>query len=154
MSAAVRSMTGYATLRVDATQQVSFTLTLKSVNHRFLDLQVRLPQGFDRLEAAVRKAIKEQVHRGHVEFSWQIERQARAGFALNEEQIAAYVAAFRVAAEVHGLGCEPDLNDVLRLPGMMSHQAAGVREDCGGVGSGCDGGAPGVIGMFQCDACG
>ena len=149
MSAAVRSMTGYATLRVDATEQVSFTLTLKSVNHRFLDLQVRLPQGFDRLEAAVRKAIKEQVHRGHVEFSWQIERQAQAGFALNEEQIAAYIAAFRVAAEVHGLGCEPDLNDVLRLPGMMSHQAVGVREDAEVLEAAVMAALPGLLERFN-----
>ena len=124
-------MTGYATLRVDATEQASFTLTLKSVNHRFLDLQLRLSQGFDGIEAAVRKAIKEQVHRGHVEFSLQMERQTRLGFSLNEEQIAAYVATFRSAAKTLGLACEPDLNEVLRLPGMMSHQAASVRDDAG-----------------------
>ena len=133
MSSAVRSMTGYATARVDATEQVSLTLTVKSVNHRFLDLQVRLPQGLDGLEAAVRKMIKDQVHRGHLELSLQIERQSRVEYALNEESIAAYVATFRAAAKAYRLACEPDLNDVLRLPGMMSHQAVDLREDAGVV---------------------
>ena len=127
----MHSMTGHAALRVDAGEQVSFTLTLKGVNHRFLDLQVRLPQGFDALEAGVRKAIKEQVHRGHVEFSLQFERQSRSGFSLNEDSVAAYVATFRSMAKTLGLACEPDLNEVLRLPGMMSHQGAGLKEDAG-----------------------
>ncbi len=122
-------MTGYATVRVDSAEQAGFTLTLKSVNHRFLDLQVRLPQGLDAVEAQIRRAIREQVHRGHVEFSLQIERQNPGGFALNDNHIAAYVAAFRAAARAHGLSCEPDLNDVLRLPGMMGNQSGGVRDD-------------------------
>jgi uncharacterized protein (TIGR00255 family) len=133
VSGPVYSMTGYATLRADAAEQASFTLTLKSVNHRFLDLQLRLPQGCEALEAPVRKALKEQVHRGHVEFALQIERQARAGISLNDDQIAAYIEAFRAAARAHGLDCEPDLNAALRLPGMMSNQQAGLREEAGGL---------------------
>ena len=149
MSAAVHSMTGYATVRFDATEHVSCTLTLKSVNHRFLDLQVRLPQGFDAREALVRKAIKDQVHRGHVEFSLQIERATGTGFALNDEQIAAYVATFRAAAKVHGLKSEPDLNDVLRLPGMMSHQAVGVVEEMGILESAVMAQLPGLLERFH-----
>jgi uncharacterized protein (TIGR00255 family) len=127
--AEIYSMTGYATVRVDVDETVSFTLTLKSVNHRFLDLQVRLPQSFEGVEAEVRRRLRAGVQRGHVEFSVQLERQGKSGLAFNDEQIAGYVAAFRKVAERHGLSCEPDLNDVLRLPGMMSGQQAVSVED-------------------------
>jgi uncharacterized protein (TIGR00255 family) len=128
-AAKIYSMTGYATVRVDVDETVSFTLTLKSVNHRFLDLQVRLPQSFDVVEAEVRRRLKAQIQRGHVEFSVQLERQGRSGISFNDEQIAAYLAAFRDVAARHGVSSEPDLNDVLRLPGMMSGQQAASAED-------------------------
>ena len=126
----IYSMTGYATLRVDAGELASFTLTLKSVNHRFLDLQLRLPMNSESLESQLRRLFKEQIHRGHVEFTFQLDRQSRAGISFNDDQIAAYIDAFRAAARTHGLGCEPDLNDVLRLPGMVSQQAS-LRDDSG-----------------------
>ena len=67
MSSPVYSMTGYATLRIDAAEDTSFLFTLKSVNHRFLDLQLRLPQSCDALEAPIRRLLKEQIQRGHVD---------------------------------------------------------------------------------------
>jgi len=123
------SMTGFATVRADLDETLSFTLTLKSVNHRFLDLQLRLPQSLDGVEAEVRRRLKAGVQRGHVEFSVQLERQGKSGVSFNDEQIALYIAAFREAAARHGLRCEPDLNDVLRLPGMMSGQQQASAED-------------------------
>jgi uncharacterized protein (TIGR00255 family) len=129
MSFPVYSMTGYATLRIDAADDTSFTLTLKSVNHRFLDLQIRLPQSCDTLEAPIRKLLKEQIQRGHIDFSLQLDRQSRAGLSLNHEQIAAYIATFRAAAATHNLTTEPDLNEVLRLPGMIAKQQPTSAED-------------------------
>jgi uncharacterized protein (TIGR00255 family) len=128
-SIAVYSMTGYATLRVDTIGYASFTLTLKSVNHRFLDLQLRLPQSCDGLEAPIRKLLKEHIQRGHVEFSLQIERQHCQALSLNHDQIAAYTAAFRTAAATHNLASEPDLNEILRLPGMIAKQQSDTDDD-------------------------
>ena len=129
MNAPVYSMTGYATLRIDTADDTSFTLTLKSVNHRFLDLQLRLPQVCESLEAPIRKLLKEQIQRGHVEFALQLDRQPRLGLALNHEQIAAYINTFRAAAATHNLITEPDLNEVLRIPGMISKQQPATVEE-------------------------
>ncbi len=120
MSDRVYSMTGYASIRIDSEDGISATLTLKSVNHRFLDLQLRLPQNFEQLESKLRKLLKEQINRGHVEFALQLERPSRSGFGVNEELLKAYIDCFRAAAKSHGLVCEPDLNELLRFPGMMS----------------------------------
>lgn len=151
MSGAVYSMTGYASVRVDSDDHASFSLSLKSVNHRFLDLQVRMPPGFDGLETQIRKTLKEQVQRGHVEFTLQIDRPgATLGLALNEELLAAYLAAFRKAAAEHGLSGEPDLNHVLRVPGMMmSGQAATSRDEAGAVEAAVMVGLEGLIARFN-----
>jgi uncharacterized protein YicC (UPF0701 family) len=49
--------------------RLAFALSLKSVNHRFLDLHFRLPSGTDSLEMQLRRLLKEKIGRGHVEVS-------------------------------------------------------------------------------------
>ena len=68
----VYSMTGYASLRGSVRDSVAFTLAMKSVNHRFLDLNLRLPSYCDGLEVQMRRMLKERLRRGHVEVtcSW------------------------------------------------------------------------------------
>ncbi len=54
--------------------KLGFVLSLKSVNHRFLDLHFRLPSGTDALEMQLRRLMKEKMARGHVEVSLSLER--------------------------------------------------------------------------------
>jgi uncharacterized protein (TIGR00255 family) len=131
MSAAVYSMTGYASVRLNGMDAGAVTLSIKSVNHRFFDPQVRLPFTLESLDTQIRKLLKENVRRGHIEVSVQIERQGSkpAAVAFNDELLRAYVEAFRDAAARHNLAAEPNLNEMLRLPGMLSAQAAAPRED-------------------------
>jgi uncharacterized protein (TIGR00255 family) len=121
----VLSMTGFAT--VDATIPGKtdggrgLALTVKAVNHRHLDLSVRLPVGMDALEPALRKAVKAAVRRGHVELTLMFEKTSAAAVVeLDEALLEAYVSAFGRAAERFGIAQEPDLNGLLRMPGVMS----------------------------------
>lgn len=100
-----------------------FTLSLKSVNHRFLDPQLRLPPDMDELEMKLRRVLKDRLARGHVELTLTLERRAE-GFGFNREMVGGYVAAFRKAASEFGTGGEPDLNAVLRMPGALGETAA------------------------------
>ena len=128
----IRSMTGFAQVKgevngiVDrstgsrgSTARLAFALSLKSVNHRFLDLHFRLPSGTDSLEMQLRRLLKEKIARGHVEVMLSLERSAGETFALNRELIGGYIAAFRAAAAEFSLAIEPDLNAVLRIPGAL-----------------------------------
>jgi uncharacterized protein (TIGR00255 family) len=116
---AIRSMTGYAQVKFQATDGTSFALSLKSVNHRFLDLQLRLPSEMDELEIKLRRALKERLARGHVEVTLNLERRPGEGFDLNRDLVAGYVAAFRKAASEFVTPGEPDLNVILRIPGAL-----------------------------------
>jgi uncharacterized protein (TIGR00255 family) len=115
----IRSMTGFAQVKGQVNGQLSFTLSLKSVNHRFLDLHFRMPSETDSLEMKLRRVLKEKVARGHVELTLSLDRGTSEGFALNRELVGGYIKAFRSAAAEFGLSAEPDLNVVLRMPGAM-----------------------------------
>ena len=128
----IRSMTGFAQVRGEVTPEapsaaakeqsngrLAFVFSLKSVNHRFLDLHFRLPSGTDSLEMQLRRLLKEKMARGHVEVSLSLERTSSETFSLNREIVGGYISAFRAAAAEFSLASEPDLNAVLRIPGAL-----------------------------------
>jgi len=125
----VRSMTGFARGSIQVRPGLNATLTFKSVNHRFLDVQIRLPSGLDALEVPLRTAIKQSMVRGHVDVFLQMEREARSGFEFDLEAIRSYVTAFRSAASQAKLEAEPDLNSIFRLPGIVSNDGTLTEED-------------------------
>ncbi|HUD63260.1 MAG TPA: YicC/YloC family endoribonuclease [Candidatus Sulfotelmatobacter sp.] len=135
----IRSMTGFAQVRGEVLRQnvatvagassngrLAFALSLKSVNHRFLDLHFRLPSGTDSLEMQLRRRLKEKMARGHVEVTLSLERTVGEAFALNREIVGGYIAAFRAAAAEFSLSADPDLNAVLRIPGALDSASEGA----------------------------
>jgi uncharacterized protein (TIGR00255 family) len=129
---AIFSMTGFARIQghaqVGEQEQVGYTLTVKSVNHRFLDLQFRLPAGLDGLEMELRRVLKENLVRGHVDLTLSVDRASQSKAGYNRELIAGYLAAFEAARNEHGLEGEPDLNAVLRLPGALQSEDRGSTD--------------------------
>ena len=130
----VRSMTGFAQIKsstadVDGTAAVAFTVSLKSVNHRFLDLHLRLPSDTDALEMKLRRLLKEKLARGHVEITLALDRGGEEGMALNRQLVAGYIAAFRAASSEFKIEAEPDLNAVMRMPGALGGATASFEGD-------------------------
>ncbi len=126
-------MTGFASEQGATEDGLAFTLTLKSVNHRFLDLNLRLPGDCDALEVALRRLIKERVKRGHLDVTLHVDRRAReAGqtVQLNRELLAAHLDVFHEAAKLHHRNVEPDLHELLRMPGVVAAEAP-VAVDAG-----------------------
>ncbi|HZR29240.1 MAG TPA: YicC/YloC family endoribonuclease [Terriglobales bacterium] len=123
----IRSMTGYAQVKGqagEASAPVSFTLSLKSVNHKFLDLNMRLPAESDALEMKLRRFLKEKMARGHLDVTLTLERGGDDLFSLNRELVGSYLRVYRNAAQEFGVTAEPDLNAVLKLPGALTASAA------------------------------
>ncbi|HEY1985663.1 MAG TPA: YicC/YloC family endoribonuclease [Terracidiphilus sp.] len=124
----IYSMTGFARVQVRVHDQLSYTLSLKSVNHRFLDVQLRLPSGLDALEMELRRALKDHLVRGHVELTLSVDRTAQQTAGYNRELVMNYLAAFGAAREEHGLAGQPDLNMILRLPGALQSDGYGSQD--------------------------
>ena len=116
----IRSMTGYAQVKTHVNDELTLTLSLKSVNHRFLDLHLRLPVELDPVEMKVRRLLKERLHRGHIEVTLSLERSGGAAFSVNRDLVGGYLRTFRDVAEEFGVSAEPDLNAVLKLPGALN----------------------------------
>jgi uncharacterized protein (TIGR00255 family) len=116
---AIRSMTGFAQIKGQH-GKTAYTLTAKSVNHRFLDLHLRLPGRSELLEQQLRKLCKEKMHRGHVELTLNLEYAGATGISVNHELVSGYIKAFRELADEFDLHCEADLNTLFRLNGVFS----------------------------------
>ncbi len=131
---AVRSMTGYAQVTGQFDDQAGFTLSLKSVNHRFLDLHLRMPPDSDALEMKLRRALKDKLARGHVELTLTLERvQGGPAFGINRELVRGYVEAFRSAAAEFGISADPDLNAALKVPGALEAPGPSAEDQDGVV---------------------
>ncbi len=126
---AIYSMTGYASVRGGEGDGTGFTLSMKSVNHRFLDLHFRMPSYCDGLEVQLRRVLKGYLRRGHVEVTLQVDRRVEAQVRLKHELLGAYVGAFREAAETYDEDAELDLNAILRISGVMSVESSAEPVD-------------------------
>lgn len=118
----IRSMTGYAQVRAVANgkQELAYSLSLKSVNHRYLDLSMRLPADCDGLEMKLRRLLKEKMARGHVDLTLNVEKGGTGALQMNQEIVGGYVHAFREAAKAFGVSGDPDLNAIFRMPGALT----------------------------------
>jgi len=115
----LRSMTGFARVRKIA-EDTEIVFSLKSVNHRGLDLHFHLPPELDALENEIRGIVKAGVARGHVQINLNLVRITVDTAGLNRALLALYMGAFREAADLYRISDQqPDLNAALRIPGML-----------------------------------
>jgi uncharacterized protein (TIGR00255 family) len=117
----IRSMTGFARVK-KSVSEAEIILSVKSVNHRGLDMHFHMSPELDAIEADLRNLLKQGVARGHLQIHVVLNRfPAGGGTApLNRTLLEAYLRAFHEAAEKHGLRGVPDLNAALRIPGMLT----------------------------------
>ena len=112
-------MTGYG--RATSTES-TFTITveLKTVNNRFLDINLRLPGELQLLEPVVKKLIGNRLARGRVEVNLQYDRRDDLEFELNRPMISGFLMAMKEMRDEFGLTGEPDINVIARLPNVVT----------------------------------
>ena len=115
----IYSMTGFAQARVER-DGASVRINLRSVNHRFLDLHLRMPDGFEVFESRIRQAIRNRLRRGHVDVNIYFEAGATGAIELNHEMVDSYMKAVGRLREEYGIKTEPDLVALFRLPGVVA----------------------------------
>ena len=135
----IKSMTGFASLTRDD-ERGALGVTIRSVNHRFLDLQLRLPPAIADMEPRLRAVVQKHLARGRVEISvsLQLRQPAAPQVELNEEFAQALAAAVQLARSRGVISGELTASDLLRLPQALSireklPEAGGVSALLGGV---------------------
>lgn len=124
----LRSMTGYAAAS-GRRGNTAALVTVKSVNHRFLDLHLHLPPELDPLETKVRQAVRDTVRRGHLDLTLVLERDAGVNAHIDRALVSAYMQAYNRLRADFGLTAEADLNSVLKVPGVLSFTPANLAEE-------------------------
>jgi uncharacterized protein (TIGR00255 family) len=113
-------MTGFARVR-KTVEEGEIVFSLKSVNHRGLDLHLHMPPDMDSLENQVRGVLKPGVARGHVQAQASFTPIAAAAKApVNWELLDVYMQAFRQASGKYGLSAPPDIDAALQAPGVLT----------------------------------
>lgn len=121
------SMTGYAQARAD-TVDLALRVSVKSVNHRFLDLKMRIPEGLELYETRLRQVVRERIHRGHVEIQVNAEPRTAATIQVNQELVKAYMRAAEALRQETRAAADVDVVALLRLPGVISGSGVATPE--------------------------
>ena len=117
----IKSMTGFASL-TDDDEAATITVTVRSVNHRFLDLQLRLPPTLAAVEPRLRTLVQQRVARGRVEVMVAVQQRRAPALEveLNEPFLQALGAALARAREQGYIDGVMTPGDLLRFPQALS----------------------------------
>ncbi len=120
----IKSMTGFASLTRDD-ELATITVTVKAVNHRFLDLQLRVPAALAAAETRIRSLAQSRVARGRLEISVSLQQRRASGIEveLNEPFLDALKSALERARDRGYVDGHIAASDLLRFP-----QALTIRE--------------------------
>ena len=121
----IRSMTGFVSLE----RQYDFgrlTWELRSVNHRYLEIGFRVPEEFRALEPEIRRILGDHLSRGKVDAALRYVPAATvssSNLKLNEALAGRLLSLQGELQKLSGLDQEPDLQALLRWPGVLEEQA-------------------------------
>src|SRR5258708_1528489 len=119
----IHSMTGFAQARVER-NGAALRINLRSVNHRFLDLHLRMPDGFEVFESRIRQAVRTRLRRGHVDVNIYYEQGGTGTIEVNHDLVESYMKAVEKLRQEFGVKTEPDLVALFRLPGVVAAPGA------------------------------
>jgi uncharacterized protein (TIGR00255 family) len=125
---AISSLTGYG--RGEARgSRTAILVEARSLNHRFLEIAVKLPRGYSAHEPDVRRLVQARAARGRFDIAVTARRLAAGPSAIRTDRAlgAAYVREARALAEASGIPTDLGVADLLRLPGVVSLEE--VEED-------------------------
>jgi uncharacterized protein (TIGR00255 family) len=114
----MKSMTGFGRGQISG-ENFTVSVEIKTVNNRFLDVNLRLSQELQSIEGELKKLISNRLSRGRVDVNLQYERSSEIVYELNRPLISGYLHALKEMQDEFALTGEPDLNMIARLPNVL-----------------------------------
>ena len=107
------------------------TVELKAVNHRFLDLSIRMPRSLNFLEDIIRSTLSQRLSRGHIDVSvtYRNTRTDAVNLEINEALLTAYLNCARKAADEFNLADDITVSNALRFPDVLTVTEASEDND-------------------------
>ena len=126
----IRSMTGFGAAEL-GTEHGRLSAEIRSVNHRYCEISLRLPRSISGLEGPVRQLLTDRLARGKINLAvaWEGYEDAGGRLAVNHEVARQYVEAMAELKAKYNLGGEPDLKSVATMNDVFQWERAAVDED-------------------------
>lgn len=120
----IRSMTGYGkqSLNVDGRK---YQIEIKSVNHRYLDINIKMPKTLSYLEETVKKEISEKIKRGKVDVFITYENNSKEGrnITINKELAKLYIEQLKELAEEEKISSNIEVMEIAKFPDILTIKA-------------------------------
>ena len=126
----IKSMTGFGRCEVSENNR-KFTVEMKAVNHRYLDVNIKMPKALNFFESAIRAELKNYISRGKVDVFITYEDMSENTSAVhyNKELAAEYLKYLRQMAEDFGLDDDIRVSTLSKYPEVFSMEEVGMDED-------------------------
>ena len=126
----IKSMTGFGRCEVSAGER-KFTVEMKSVNHRYLDVNIRMPKKLNFFETAIRNFLKKRIQRGKVDLfiSYEDLSEGQVSLKYNETLAAEYLSYFKKMAETFSLENDIRVSSLSRYPEVLTMEEQAPDED-------------------------
>lgn len=125
----IKSMTGFGRAEV-TDENRKFTVEIKSVNHRYLDVGIKMPKKLNFFESAIRNLLKEYMERGKVDVFISYEDYTEDNYALkyNEDIAAQYLAHLKAMSEKFGIENDVRVSTLSRYPEVFTMEEQSIDE--------------------------
>jgi len=126
----IRSMTGYGAAEL-GTEHGRLSAEVRSVNHRYCEISLRLPRSITGLEGPVRQLLTDRLARGKINLSvsWEGYEDAGGRLTVNHEVARQYIEAMAELKAKYGLGGDPDVRSVVSLGDVFQWERESVNEE-------------------------
>ncbi|MCB6607364.1 YicC/YloC family endoribonuclease [[Clostridium] symbiosum] len=117
----LKSMTGFGRCEI-ATEEYKISVEMKAVNHRYLDLSIKMPKKFNFFEAGIRNLLKKYIQRGKVDLfiSYEDYTEGRMSLNYNASLAAEYMEYFRRMSEQFGIENDVRVSSLARFPEILT----------------------------------
>ena len=117
----IRSMTGYGkqSLNVEGRE---YQIEIKSVNHRYLDINVKIPKTISYLEETIKKEISNKIKRGKIDVFVSFENNSEEGrkIEINKQLAKLYIERLKELAQEEKIGSNIEVMDIAKIPDVLT----------------------------------
>lgn len=126
----MKSMTGFGRAKLEKNNRI-YTVEIKSVNHKYNDITIKMPRTFSYLEDKIKKEISSNIARGKIDVYISFENYSQEGkqVIINQELVNEYMSKFKILAEQNNLNLNIPVTEITKLPEVLTLKETEEAED-------------------------
>lgn len=117
----MKSMTGFGRAKLEKNNRI-YTVEIKSVNHKYNDITIKLPKSLSYMEDKIKKEISSNIARGKIDVYISFENYSEEGkqVIINHDLVNEYMKQFKILAEQNNLNLDIPVTEITKLPDVLT----------------------------------